>query len=77
MEDFNLFLFKLFLQLCSEVPLHLQSLEQFYPPVPGTLLEMGCVELSKDATVEDLKNMILTLPAVCHLSLTIPHFRPC
>ena len=51
-------------KLCSEVPLHLQSLEQFYPPVPGTLLEMGCVELSKDATVEDLKNMILTLPAM-------------
>ena len=46
------------------VPLHEHDPAQYYPPVLGSLRNIGSVEISKDATVEALKEMILTLPAV-------------
>lgn len=50
-----------------QIPLHLLSPSQFYPSVPGTLSEVGCIQVSREATVEDLKNTIMTLPAVRNL----------
>lgn len=44
--------------------MHLLSPSQFYPPVPGELLQVGSVEISRESTVEDLKLHILTLPTV-------------
>ena len=44
--------------------LHLLSPTQFYPPVPGELLEVGAIEVKRESLVEDLKMLILTLPAV-------------
>ena len=46
------------------LPLHEHNPAQYYPPVFGVLCEIGSVEISKDASVEALKEMILTLPAV-------------
>ena len=46
------------------LPLHEHDPAQYYPPVFGSLRDIGSVEISKDATVEALKEMILTLPAV-------------
>ena len=48
----------------KETPLYEQDPSQFYPPVFGHLHEVGFLEISKDATVADLKEMIMTLPAV-------------
>ena len=47
-----------------QVPLHLIPPSLCHPPVPGQLDEVGVLEISKEATVEDLKITILTLPAV-------------
>ncbi len=47
-----------------QVPLHLVPPSLCHPPVPGQLDEVGVLEISKEATVEDLKITILTLPAV-------------
>jgi hypothetical protein len=49
-----------------QVPLHLVSPLSFYPPIGGDLLELGRLLINKDSTIEDLKFMILTLPAVSH-----------
>lgn len=49
-----------------QMSLHLLSPAQFYPPLPGELLEIGAVEVKKESLVEELKMMILTLPAVSH-----------
>ena len=46
------------------LPLHEHDPAQYYPPVFGALRHIGTVEVSKEATVEALKEMILTLPAV-------------
>lgn len=35
-----------------------------YPPPPGELSELGCVEVNKDATIEYLKTLIATLPTL-------------
>ena len=54
----------------SQVPLHLLNPSQYYPPVPGDLTEIGTVEINRDASLDDLKAMMLTLPAVVHSSLS-------
>ncbi len=52
-----------------QVPLHLVPPSLCHPPVPGQLDEVGVLEISKEATVEELKITILTLPAVSHLTV--------
>lgn len=46
------------------LPLHEHDPAQYYPPVFGALRVIGTVEISKEATVEALKELVLTLPAV-------------
>lgn len=62
---------------CTQVPLHLLSPSAFYPPVAGDLLELGQLLISRDATVEDLKLMILTLPAVSPLLVVMSSTNIC
>ena len=42
----------------------MQSPAQFYPGLPGFLMGLDSIEIHRDATVEELKALILTLPAV-------------
>ena len=51
-----------------QVPLHFLSPSLCYPPVAGELVDLGQLLISRDSTVEDLKLMLLTLPAVSTLS---------
>ena len=48
----------------AQVPLHLQSPAYYYPELPGCLMGLDSIEIHRDATVDDLKALILTLPAV-------------
>jgi ubiquitin carboxyl-terminal hydrolase 40 len=48
----------------NEVPLHLQSPAQFYPGLPGCLMGLDSIEIHRDSTIEELKALILTLPAL-------------
>ncbi|CAI8039773.1 Ubiquitin carboxyl-terminal hydrolase 40 [Geodia barretti] len=48
----------------NEVPLHLQSPAQFYPGLPGCLVGLDSIEIHRDSTIEELKALILTLPAL-------------
>jgi ubiquitin carboxyl-terminal hydrolase 40 len=54
----------------NEVPLHLQSPAHYYPGLPGSLMELDNIEIHRDATVEELKALIVTLPAL--ENVTIP-----
>ena len=52
--------------------LHLLSPAQFYPPVQGDLMEVGAVEIKRESSIDDLKMLILTLPAVSGINILLP-----
>ncbi|XP_064401493.1 ubiquitin carboxyl-terminal hydrolase 40-like isoform X3 [Halichondria panicea] len=56
--------------LPQDIPLHLVPPSLCHPLVPGQLDEVGVLEISKEATVEELKITILTLPAM--ENMTVP-----
>ena len=47
-----------------QVSLHLQSPAHFYPGLSGFLMGLDSIETHRDSTIEELKALILTLPAV-------------
>jgi len=54
----------MFVCLCMKVPLHQVSPSKYYPVLPGNLIALGSVEMNRDCTLVELKENIVTLPAV-------------
>lgn len=48
----------------EELPLHEQNPSLYYPTVPGTMSCIGSIEINKESTVNELKELIMTLPQV-------------
>lgn len=57
-----------------QIPLHDQDPACYYPPVPGSICFIGEVEINKESTVHELKEMILTLPVLSGVDISTVSF---